>query len=104
MMQVLGSILQQPRDFWKHKLWKENIVPIENTLGHFSRLQNRINLRKQRKWVQTVFDICFASNKSISVGPMRSLETTFQKKIFHPGEKKDFGLFFLKLQTFADIE
>ena len=41
--------------FWKHKLWKKNIVPIENTQGHFSRLQNRTNLRKQYKWVQKVF-------------------------------------------------
>ena len=40
-----------------------------------------------------LFDIYCAIKKNISVGPMRSLETTFVKNGYHPGEKKDFGLF-----------
>ena len=34
---------------------------------------------------------------------MRSLETTFQKNGYHPGEKK-IWLFLLKQETIADIE
>ena len=36
---------------------------------------------------------------NISVGPIRSLETTFQKNSFHPGEK-DFGRSFLNYRPF----
>ena len=42
----------------------------------------------------------------ISVGPIMSLETTFQKNSFHPGEKKDFGRFFSNsrlFQTFSNV-
>ena len=37
---------------------------------------------------------------------MRTLETTFQKNIFQPGEKKDFGRFFSNsriLQTLSNV-
>ena len=43
---------------------------------------------------------------NISVGPIRSLETTFQKNSFHPGEQKVFGRFFSNsrlLQTLSNI-
>ena len=43
---------------------------------------------------------------NISVGPIRSLETTFQKNSFHPVEKKYFGRFLTNsrpLQTLGNV-
>ena len=105
-MQVLRSVLQHLRDCWKQNFGKKAIVPIENLYGHFPRLQNRTNLKKQFKRFQKVFWLFFASNRNISVGPMMSLETTFQKNSFHPPEKKDFGQFFSNsrlLQTLSNV-
>ena len=40
---------------------------------------------------------------NISVGPIRSLETSFQKNSFHPGEKKDFDRFFSNSRLFQTL-
>ena len=64
------------------------------------------NSRNNLKGFRRYFDILFASNRINSVGPMRTLETTFQKNSFHPGEKKDFGHFFSNsriLQTLSNV-
>ena len=64
------------------------------------------NSRNNLKGFRSYFDILFASNRINSVGPMRTLETTFQKNIFQPGEKKDFGRFFSNsriLQTLSNV-
>ena len=60
----------------------------------FSRVKNRTNLKKQQKGFRSCFDVYYASYKVIFLGPKRSIETTFQKNSFHPGEEKDFGFFF----------
>ena len=57
------------------------------------------NLKGLRRYV----DIFFAINKIICVGPMRSLETTFRKNSFHPGEKKDFDRFFSNSRLFQTL-
>ena len=64
------------------------------------------NSRNNLKGFRSYFDILFASNRINSVGPMRTLETTFQKNSFQPGEKKDFGRFFSNsrtLQTMSNV-
>ena len=57
------------------------------------------NLKGFRRY----FHYYWASNMNISVGPIRSLETTFQKNSFHPGEKKDFGRFFSNSRLFQTL-
>ena len=92
-MQVLRSVLQHLRDCWKQNFGKKAIVPIENLYSHFPRLQNWTNIKKQFKRFQKVFWLFFASNRNISVGPMRSLETTFQKIVFIPLKRKILSVF-----------
>ena len=104
MMQVLRSILQQPRDCWKHKLWKKKaIVAIENTWGLFSRLTNRTNLKEQYKGFRMYFNNSFASYKIISVRPKRSTEKSFQKNL-SSRFKKNFWPFFSHTTVYCRLQ
>ena len=73
---------------------KKLLFQLKTLKATFFRLQNRTSLGEHFWRVQKFFDIYCANDNIFSLGPMRSLETTFQKNGYHPGEK-NFGLFSL---------
>ena len=94
IVRVPGAFFQHPRGCWKHKVLKKKaIFPIETkTSGHFFSFSEKKILRNKKQGSRKCFDIFVQVFKFISLKPLRSIETTFQKKAIVP-MKKNFGLF-----------